>query len=113
MRLGDWFAYCDICGKQCYASTMIKLSPDTGRGGLLVCRDDADKLDAGIIPFAPRREVQVPFTRINHTDTTNSAATVNLETMTQDFYLAASQDNVILTTSQDTNDWLAVGESIL
>jgi hypothetical protein len=110
---GDWFAFCDICGKRCYASTMIKLAPETGRGGLLVCQEDSDRIDNGIIPFVPRKEVNVPFTRINHTDVTNSAAIVNTETMTQDFFLASSQDNMILTTSQDANEWLAVGYSIL
>ncbi len=98
---GDWYVYCDICGQRSYASKSTKLSTYTGRGGLIVCRHDVDKIDAGLIPFTPRVESNVSFVRTNHTDTTDGSPLVDLEEMAYIYYLAASQDNAIILASQD------------
>lgn len=74
MEIGDWYVFCDICGQKCYASETTKLSSATGRGGLIVCKNDIDNIDYGLIPFEIDVEQSVPFTRINHTNTTNAAA---------------------------------------
>ncbi len=82
-KLGDWVVFCDICGGKCYASETVKLSTYTGRGGLIVCKSDADAIDPGLIPYTIPAERPVPWTRINHTDTTNGAAPIDPETSTQ------------------------------
>lgn len=110
-RLGDWYIYCDICGQRHFASETYKLSQYTGRGGLIVCRHDADKVDYGLVPFTPKREQNPAQVRINHTNTDNAAPIVDLETMTINYYLAASQDNAILMTSQD-DDWIIISEPL-
>lgn len=81
-KLGDWVVFCDICGQKCYASEAQFLSTETGRGGLLVCPKDADKIDHGLIPYTVEAEKAVPFTRVNHTNTTDGTSTENLETST-------------------------------
>lgn len=101
MRHGDWYAYCDICGQRTYASNTTKLSTYTGKGGLVVCRHDVDREDPGLKPFIPRIEQAVTVTRINHTNTDDAAPLLDLESMTLQYYLAASQDNAILMSSQD------------
>lgn len=101
VRLGDWIVYCDICGKRCNASETVKLSTYTGRGGLIVCRQDADKIDAGLVPYSARREKSVPYARVNHTNTGNARPLVDLEEMAYQLYLASSQDNTIIVSSQD------------
>lgn len=111
MKLGDWYAYCDVCGQRYYASQTTKLSTYTGKGGLIVCNHDVDKIDYGLIPYKPRRETNVPWARIGDTNTDNSAPLVDLESMTYEFYLASSQDNEILMSSQD-DAWLVVNEPI-
>lgn len=83
MKLGDWYIYCDICGQRYFASQMTKLSTYTGRGGLIVCPHDVDKIDYGLVPYAPRAEKSVPFTRINHQTTTNGSTPVDPETSTE------------------------------
>ena len=77
---GDWYIYCDICGQRCFASEAVHLSTYTGRGGLIVCPKDADNIDHGLIPFSVTAEKNVPFTRVNHTNTDNANAIENLET---------------------------------
>lgn len=81
-RLGDWYVFCDICGQKCYASESGHLDAYTGRGGLIVCPNDVDKIDFGLIPYIVRAETSIPFARINHTDTTNGTAVENLESAT-------------------------------
>lgn len=110
-REGDWFTYCDICGQKYYASETTKLSTYTGRGSLIVCHHDADTIDPGLLPFRPPIEKSLPWVRINHTDTTDGSPLVDPETMTLIYYLAASQDNAILTTSQD-DAWINVSVPI-
>jgi hypothetical protein len=100
-RLGDWIVFCDICGQKHYASETTKLSTYTGKGGLVVCKHDVDKIDAGLVPYSIKREKNVPFIRINHTNTSNAAPLVDLEEMAYQWYLASSQDNVIIMSSQD------------
>lgn len=82
-RKGDWAVYCDICGQECYASETTKLSVYTGRGGLIVCKNDADKIDPSLLPYKIPTEKNVPWTRINHTDTTNGSEPIDPETSTQ------------------------------
>lgn len=73
-RLGDWVIFCDICGQKCYASESTKLTTYTGKGGNIVCQHDVDEVDKGLIPFNVNVEQNIPWTRVNHTDTTNSTA---------------------------------------
>ena len=100
-RESDWYVYCDICGQRQLASSTTKLSQYTGRGGLIVCRHDVDKIDPGLQPFIPRKEKLVSFVRINHTDTTDGSPLLDLEEMAFIYFLASSQDNIILMSSQD------------
>jgi hypothetical protein len=98
---GDWYIFCDICGQRTLASQSSRLSTYTGRGELIVCRHDVDTIDQGLTPFRPLIEKNIPYTRINHTDTSESVPSVDLETMTTLYYLLASQDSAILLCSQD------------
>lgn len=81
-KLGDWVVFCDICGQKCYASEASKLSTYTGRGGLIVCPNDVDKIDYGLVPYRISPEKNIPWTRINHTNVTNGTAVINYETAT-------------------------------
>lgn len=108
---GDWYVYCDICGQRRYASQTTKLSQYTGHGNSIVCRHDIDNIDYGLVPFTPRIEKTIPVTRINHTNTDDGTALIDLESMTYIYYLASSQDNAILMTSQD-HAWITIGEPI-
>lgn len=108
----DWYVYCDICGQRSLASKSSKLSHYTGRDGLLVCRHDVDGTDYGLMPFVPRREQNVDFIRINHTNTDDGSPIVDLESMSLCYYLASSQDNVIITDSQDSNVWITTCENL-
>ena len=110
-RQGDYIFFCDICGQRYYASEGHKLSTYTGRGGLIVCKHDADKEDLGVKPYTPRVERSVPWARINHTDTTDSSPEVDLESMTYVYFLASSQDGAIITSSQDDLK-IIVGEAV-
>lgn len=74
------YIYCDICGQACYMWEVTKLSADTGRGGMLVCKNDADKIDFGLVPFIPRTEQQIPFSRPNHSDISNGSEPYDPET---------------------------------
>lgn len=76
------YIYCEICGQPCYLRETVKLSPFTGRGGLVVCKDDADRIDPGLIPYMLTEEKKVPFSRPNHTNITNSSAPIDAETST-------------------------------
>lgn len=108
----DWIVYCDICGQRYPASKTVKLASNTGRGGLVVCRHDADNIDFGLIPYTPRKEQSVPFIRSNHTNTTLGSPLVDLEEMAYIYYLTSSQDNIILTPSQNIGQGLSVTEQI-
>lgn len=110
-RGGDWFVYCDICGQRTYASKSSKLSVYTGRGGLVVCRHDEDRIDEGLKPFTPRKEQNVSFIRTNHTNTDNGSPLVDVETMSYQWYLASSQDGAVIMSSQD-DAWIISSEPI-
>lgn len=110
-KTNDWYVYCDICGQRILASKSTKLSTYTGHGGNIVCQHDVDAIDYGLVPFTPRKEQNISFVRINHTNTDNAAPMVDTETMTYQYYLAASQDNAILMASQD-DAYLTVHEPI-
>ncbi len=79
---GNWVAFCDICGQKCFAHEMIKLDINTGRGGLIVCKYDADVIDYGLIPYSIPIEKPIPWARINHTDISDGTPPINLETST-------------------------------
>ena len=108
-KKGDWYVYCDICGQRSLASQSTKLSTYTGHGSNVVCRHDVDRVDLGLLPFSPRREKNLPWARTGHTNTDNGSPIVDLESMTYQWYLAASQDNAILMTSQD-DAWIIAQE---
>lgn len=57
----------------------VKLQANTGRGGLIVCPDDADNIDFGLMPFTPTAEKPIDWTRINHTDVSNGAEPYDVE----------------------------------
>ena len=74
------YIFCDICGQACYLWEITKLSVETGRGGLMVCRYDADKADFGLIPYLANNERNVPFSHPNHTNVTNGSTPRDVET---------------------------------
>ncbi len=108
---GDWLVYCDICGQRCWASESSKLDQYTGRGGLIVCKYDVDKIDYGLVPYIIPLEKNIPWTRINHTDTTDGSPIVDLENMTLTYYLTSSQDNIQIVSSQD-GAYITTGEPL-
>lgn len=73
------YIYCDLCGQACYVHQIVKLSPETGRGGLLVCQNDADNIDFGLVPFVIPNEQPIRVARINHTNITNGTAPLDVE----------------------------------
>lgn len=71
-RLGDYIIFCDICGQPCWHSESVKLKPDTGRGGCIVCPADADPVDYGLVPYKIRPEKSPKEVRVNNlNDSTN------------------------------------------
>lgn len=106
-RLGDYVLFCDICGQKCYASESSKLSTYTGRGGLIVCPNDVDAIDYGLVPYLPPAEKNVPFTRINHTYTGDCCPIFDLEGDT----VENISNYLFLLTSQ--NEWLTVSQDVL
>lgn len=115
-RMGDWVVFCDICGQRCYASEATKLPTYTGRGGLIVCPKDVDKIDFGLIPPKVGIEKNPPWTRINHTSTVDSSPIFDYENDTVENissyqYLSTSQGD-ILVLSQDENTWIATSQEV-
>ena len=45
---------------------MVKLTTYTGKGGLLVCQDDADVIDYGLVPYKVPAETPITDTSTNH-----------------------------------------------
>lgn len=80
---------------------MTQLSNYTGKGGLIVCNHDVDKIDYGLVPYLVKKEQNVPYVRVNHTNTDDGSPLVDLEDMTYQYYLASSQDGAIIVSSQD------------
>jgi hypothetical protein len=74
------YVYCDMCGQACYIWEINKLSTDTGRGELIVCKNDADKIDFGLKPYTVASEKKIPFSKPNHTNLTNGSEPYNIET---------------------------------
>ncbi len=77
------YIFCDICGQACYAYEAKRLSIETGRPGLIVCPNDADMSDPGLMAYTVPPEKPVEWTRINHTNVDNSSAPINYETSTE------------------------------
>lgn len=117
-HLGDWVVFCDICGQKCYASEASKLAAYTGRGGLIVCPNDVDKIDYGLVPYKTPPERSIPWTRINHTNVVNGSPIFDLEAATVEQigdyqYLSPSQyDDTVFVLSQDEDIWLATSQEI-
>lgn len=80
---GEWYIYCDICGQQWHSNDVSKLSTYTGRGGLIVCPNCTDDIDHGLIPYTITAEQNVPFTRVNHTNTDNGSSVEDPEASTE------------------------------
>lgn len=59
------YIFCDICGQACYDTEATKLQLHTGRPGLLVCPNDKDKIDYGLVPFQIPHELSVKYARIS------------------------------------------------
>lgn len=76
------YIFCDICAQACYAWEAIRLSSATGRPGLIVCPNDADAVDPGLMAYTVPAEKGVPWTRINHTNVDNGASPLNYDTAT-------------------------------
>lgn len=117
-KRGNWYVYCDICGRRYLASETTKLSNYTGRGGLVVCNNDLDKIDYGLIPFTPRPEQNAKIVRVIHTDTTDGSPIFDLELDTVENissyqYLETSQGTQeILVLSQDEDVWIATSQEL-
>lgn len=77
------YIYCDICGQPCYAFEAKLLSAETGRGGLLVCPNDRDKIDFGLMDYTIPVERHIPVSRINHQNVTNGSEPIDVETSTE------------------------------
>ncbi len=77
------YIFCDICGQACYDYEAVRLSTETGRPGLIVCPNDADGTDYGLIPYAIPIEQSVKWSRINHQNVTNSATPLDYDTTTE------------------------------
>lgn len=75
----DRYIFCDICGQACYVHQAVKLGPHTGRGGLIVCQNDADKIDHGLISYSVAKEQPVKWTRINHQNVENGTEPEDIE----------------------------------
>ena len=77
------YIFCDICGQACYDYEITRLDSKTGRGGLMVCPNDADKIDFGLVPYVPAPERPVTWTRINHTNVSNGSTPLDYDTTTE------------------------------
>lgn len=79
----DHYIFCDICGQATYDFEVTKLGTETGRPGLLVCPNDVDDIDYGLIPYTLPNEKSVRWSRINHQDVTNGTEPEDMETSTE------------------------------
>lgn len=77
------YVFCDICGQACYAFEANRLTLETGRPGLIVCPNDDDCADPGLIAYTVPAEKPVQWTRINHQNIDNGTAPLNYETSTE------------------------------
>lgn len=77
------YIFCDMCGQAVYDADVIKLSAATGRPGLLVCPNDADAIDHGLIPYTLPTERGVKWARINHQNVDNGSTPLDYETTTE------------------------------
>ena len=73
------YIFCDICGQPCYLKDATKLTKETGRGGLMVCKNDTDIVDFGTIPYTIPIEHGPKWVRINHQDTANGSEPYDVE----------------------------------
>lgn len=76
------YVFCDICGQPCYIWETKKLSTYTGRGGLVVCKEDADEIDYGLMPYEVSHERSPDVTRVNHQNTDNGTEPEDIESST-------------------------------
>lgn len=76
------YIFCDMCGQAVYAHEARRLSSETGRGGLIVCPNDADAIDYGLIPYIVTTEQPLEWTRINHRNISNGTDILDYETTT-------------------------------
>lgn len=65
-KVGDYELFCDICAMRFWASEAYILPSETGRGGLVVCPVDRDKIDYGLIPYTVGPDESPSLTRSNH-----------------------------------------------
>lgn len=100
LKHNEWYVFCDICGRRCFASETYRLGAYTGREGLVVCKADKDEIDAGLIPYKPRTEQFPEFIRLNHTNTTNGSPVFDFEDNGQDFNILSTSQGDYLSTSQ-------------
>ena len=77
-----YYIFCDICGQACYAFEAHRLETATGRPGLMVCPNDHDNIDPGLMAYYIQPEKPVAWTRINHQDVTNGTAPLDYESAT-------------------------------
>lgn len=76
------YIFCDICGQACYERDAVKLAANTGRGGLVVCRKDADTIDYGLLPYNIPIEQGVKFIKAN-TDIPSGATPLDFDKSTK------------------------------
>lgn len=60
-KVGDWVVYCHICGLPCWGSEATKLGKYTGAEGAIVCPNDRDSVNYGLIGYKVPAEKSVPF----------------------------------------------------
>lgn len=93
-HLNDWYGFCDVCGKRCFASHMHKET-----NNLIVCSHDKDRRSNPYV--RPRVEKPPSGGRMPHASTLDSSPIFDYENDTVEnissyIYLATSQDNDIL-----------------
>lgn len=77
------YIFCDICGQATYDWDVTRLKSESGRPGLLVCKNDADTTDYGLIPYTLPQEQSVKWSRINHQNVTNGSDVLDYDTTTE------------------------------
>lgn len=69
----DYYVYCDLTGWRIFASEAVTMPKYSGVAGLIAHKSYAYGNAAGYTPFVPPSEKGIPWTRTNHTNTTDAA----------------------------------------
>jgi len=80
VKIGDYKVQCHICGMTCWYSDASFLDVSTGRGGLLVCPVDKDKIVYGLIPYKLSPEKPIPYANYDSSVPANLVDIIDLQT---------------------------------